>query len=614
MTTVNRFATVDLDDLAVFYDGRVVSDPVVTRGLVEPFYGPIRAENTTVVIANNDGALTAQFLAQDGWRGAPLVIKRFDRYTLAERTAWTGIISQSALDGDAGTITITGTNVDLSILEQAIPSGIIAATEFGHAVDVGRTKPVIFGTARKMPLPYINDDTETSSFDYLVGYDNADFDLSVASVHRVGGTTGQTVSTVQCDPSEYVVSTSNWPGYTTIRFALRQVGFQEVAAGATSGFLPILATVTNNVAGYTNPIRVMRALIENALWGLGRAVNVAAFDAAQALMDTLGPYLVDGAMLAPEAAKNWLTELAMFRGIRLAVNASGEWYPIIKEAQVAPVLILRDGPGDGERNLLVVGDRAFADVNNAVRNANISYREQLTELGTFLKPAQFSRPVNENFGADRTYTNRLVWQNTTADRILDTLVKQLVLDQQRIHLTTAQAGRELEPGQLVQATVERLGLDDDILEVVTVTESVDRAELTCRPWNADIYSYTPHDDTEDDDDTTGPTAPENIALNDNPGGGIVTIGYDNAETSTDINHQVVQVMIDYRLDSETAWTRNYDDLYGPLGEYWPGFAGTGLSQTVDGLTPDTDYVFRCTSMNRFGVESYSDELAVHTAP
>ena len=615
---IERFATVDIDDLENFYDGRVLSDPVVTRGLVEPFYGPIRHENTTVVLANRDGGLTDQFLAQDGWRGRPLVIRRFDRFTLEMRTAWVGIVSESALDGDAGTIRLTGTNVDLSILEQPIPTAIVKNDEFPAGVDIGRSKPIIFGTARQMPLPYINDDTENSCFDYLVGYDTAWSDLTVLSVWRVGGTTGSTVSTVQCDPSEYVVSTTDWPGYTTIRFALRQVGFQEVAAGASSGFLPILATVRNEVPAQHNPIGAIREMFENSTWGGGKTVNGPAFDAAFALVDSLGPYLVDGAMIAPEPMKNWLTELCAFRGIRLAVNESGEWYPIVDEAQVAPVMLLRDGPGDGERNLLGVGERSFADVNNAVKNAHISYRENLTALGTFREVAKFSRVVNAAFGADRPYTNRFVWQHQTADRILDYLAKRLILDQQRIHLTTGQAGRALEPGQLVQATADRIGLSDDILEVVSVEESVDRAELTSRPWDAEIYVYSPWGggDTggEEDPHTTPPSGPTNIALNDNPGGGVVTIGYDMIDTASDPTLVFYAAWIDYRLDSETTWMRWLLNQYTPAGAFIPGFGGTGLEQTVTGLTPNTDYVFRVTSQNVVGLEAYSDELAVHTAP
>jgi len=617
VSVVNRYATVDVDDLAVFYDGRVVSDPVVTRGLADSFFGPIRHENTTVMLSNRDGGLTTQFLAEDGWRGMPLVIKRFDRITLETRTAWTGIVSESALDGDAGTIRITGTNLDLSILEQEIPTGIVEGPFFAKAVDDGSTIPVIFGTARKMPLLYINDDTVNSAFDYLVGRGT---DLTVESVFRVGGTTGSTVSTVLCDPSEYTVSTTDWPGYTTIRFLLRQTVSAQAEAGAQSGFIPILATVTNTITAQRNPVRVIREILENTTWGLGKTVDTSAFDDAEALMDDAGPYYVDGAMLAPDAAKNWLTELAMFRGIRLAVDVSGQWYPIVDSAEVAPVMVLRDGTGDGERNLLGVGERGFADVNNAVKNANISYRESLTDLSTFRKVAKFSRVVNATFGADRRYQNRFVWQNSTADRILDYLAKRLVLDQQRIHLTTGQDGRALEPGQLVQVTCDRLGLSDDVLEVVTIVESVDKAELECRPWSADIYEYAPADDLPDEDNDpniTPPTAPTNITENDNVNSGdgtaAVTIGYDMVDLATDPALVFTAVWIDYRLAADTVWTRYYTNPYGPLGEYLPGFGGTGLEQTVYGLVLDTDYEFRATSINNAGLESYSGTLAVHTA-
>jgi hypothetical protein len=612
MTIIDRYATVDVDDLSVFYDGRVVTDPVVTRGLVDPFFGPIRLENTSVVLSNRDGALTAQFLAQDGWRNRSLVIKRFDRFTLETRVAWIGIVSESSLDGDAGTITLTGTNVDLSILEQTVPNDLITKEEFSLAVDVGKTKPKVFGTARKMPLPYINDDVINSCFDYFV---ETGSHFTVDAVFRVGGTTGSTVSTVQCDPSEYVVSTSNWPGYTTIRFALRQVGFQEVAAGATSGFIPILATVTNTTGEERNPIRVIRLILENAVWGLGKTVNDAAFDAAEDALTAFGPYYVDGAMTIPAAARDWLTELCMFRGIRLAVNASGEWYPIVDDAEVGPTMILGDGPGDGERNLLAASSRAFADVNSAVRNAHISFREDLAQPGTFRQRAKYARVVNADFGADRPYTNRFIWQQATADRVLCGLWKRLVLDQQRIHLTTGQAGRALEPGQVVQVTVERLGLSDALLEVVSVEESIEKAELICRPWNDGIYTYTPSDEIPDDtSEDTPPDVPTNLEEGDNVNAGdgtaSVTIIYDNIQTI-----EPAEVFVERRLDTETTWTRDYHNPtpYGSLGEYLRGFAGTAIEQTTTGLLLNTDYVFRCVARNGAGLETISDELAVHTA-
>ena len=465
--TARRYSSRDVDVGGVFYARGLLTDPTVTKSMVDLQWGQIVIEGTRFELLLD--ATLLQGYIQD-FRGQQFELALYDSASGFMQSKLLGVVTKPSLT--AGRLIIEGENFDPGIFEQDLPRGIITTDEFPNAIDLGLPITKVLGRVAQVPLRYINDDIVRSEFDYLV----ARGVVSVPFVFRLFNN-----ALTDVDPSEYTISYSNYPGYTTIRFTLRQT---QTVSG--NDFYPIFADVLGSDSE-RNVARAIQHMLSNTAWGLGRTIDITSFDAAAAVLDpALTGLRVDGALTTLDQAQNWLRELFVFAGIRMHITAAGQIAIEVETEQTTPRLAAHDGTGDGNR-ILIDPTRFKEPMGDAPRRAIMKYREDLRNPGQFF--FEQSRAVNTGMGKDKIYLNRFIRTHRTADKVIDRIAHRLADAQERATATLAQEGRGLRAGELISLTFPLLSLNASVYEVtrLAVGSAVTTVELV--GWSA--YTYTP---------------------------------------------------------------------------------------------------------------------------
>ena len=489
-TTLSAFSSLDLAVSGTLYHGRLANDPSVQKEFVETFWGWSEVARVTVRLANADHLLDPLYAGDV--RGAVLTLTRYDRQSANTLTEFTGKVEQVVMEEDG--LELIAVSPDLSIFEQEIPKGIVDVTTFPNPVDIGQTIPVIFGNVQRHRLVYVNDNTGGTVFDYLVGRGS----LTVTAVYRNGP--NDTLHTVGA--SEYTLETDRYAGFTTIRFTTRQVDF-------SNNFHRLYADVTG-LSAERNFARAVKTLLSDSTYGLGQSVNAASFTTAEGQIDpatgteVTGLYC-DGAMSEARPAADLLRQLLLVRGMRLEQNASGEWTVTVDTQQANTRLALRDGAGDGERNLIRVGPRYRIPTGDAIRRYRLRFK------GDPIHPVRLevSRAVTGGYGSDRVLEHDFLRDSTAADKVIDYLAKREAWGQDRVEVEMTQEARQLGPGELVTLTHAPTGFTGETLEVRRLDKRLTSISALLSLWNSSMYTYTP---AILPGDPTAPTPTESIQI------------------------------------------------------------------------------------------------------
>src|SRR5262249_30279423 len=133
-------------------------------------WGAVEVQGVRFTLADHDGLIRAAYVADpERLAGRLTRLIAFDRADHFQLTEWVGQVDQCIL-ARPGEADFIGSNVDLAIFQQQIPSGTVTTDLFPKAweQDVGKTLPIIFGNVARHRLLYIRDDVVNSLFDYLV--------------------------------------------------------------------------------------------------------------------------------------------------------------------------------------------------------------------------------------------------------------------------------------------------------------------------------------------------------------------------------------------------------------------------------------------------------------
>src|SRR3972149_5800758 len=147
--------------LTVLYEGRLMQEISFTRNLSELFYGTIPVSNVSVVLKNHDNALFNVIdIDEQNEINQKVTIHSYDFETGIATLEWSGVISSISIA--VGQVILEGSDVDVSLFEQQFPIGnhIIDTDRWPNAVDVGKLIPLVFGFVDRLPLPFINNDSE----------------------------------------------------------------------------------------------------------------------------------------------------------------------------------------------------------------------------------------------------------------------------------------------------------------------------------------------------------------------------------------------------------------------------------------------------------------------
>lgn len=493
-----RLATLDLENDptdAIPYNARIVDVPTVSRSLRNTFWGTVEVAEISFSIANADGFFTEALYTND-IRGRLFTLTRYDWFSQTVVEALTVTVSQVTIE--MGKIVISGFSPDLSIFEQKVPSGTVTVEIFGSkVVDLGATIPVVVGSVEKMPIPYVHDGVDNNTYDYLIGVGT----LTVRKAYRdsADGTM------VEIHPPEYKVRYDLYPGYTVIRFPIRQINF-------FAAFHKLFADV-DGMQPERNFARMIRTVLTDTTFGLGQTVDDASFTQAEADITALG-LLCDGALLEQAQAQDVLNELMIVRGMRLGYNATGDWTIAVDKLRTTITMPIGDGVGDNQRNILNIRGRQRTAVRDAIAQYILHYRLNFVE-GTyeFTQQREVTPPLNgKPLGQNRDINNAFIRDHVTADKVIDYLAKREIYGAETVAVVLTQEARGLVEGDLVQVTHLPMGFDEAILEVRTVNREQETLESILSGWSAAIYVYTPGTLPEE------PVPPDTILRIPRPGG------------------------------------------------------------------------------------------------
>ncbi|HSE45085.1 MAG TPA: hypothetical protein VLA89_07120, partial [Gemmatimonadales bacterium] len=315
--------------------------------------------------------------------------------------------------------------------------------------------------------------TTTNQYDYVVGFGT----IAVDTLYRDGP--NDTLVTIT--PAEFSVSTTLYPGLTVVRFLIRQVNF-------VGGFHTIFADVQGASRDFSDAIK---EVLTNTTWGLGQAVDAASFATAKADLAAFGGLYCDGVANQQAQAQDLLRLLMIVRGMRLGFNSSNQWTLTVDKVPIAIKMRLRDGVGDGERNIQQAGQRQLVPTTSAVSKYTIKYRLNFPNGGTS-SDYDFSlfRSVN-SFGKETVLEHPLIREHETADRVVDYLAKREKFGQDSCDFDATQEARQLREGDLVQVTYTPNGYSNTIAEVREIEKRTDLNHIVVSGWDASIFVYQP---------------------------------------------------------------------------------------------------------------------------
>jgi len=460
-----KFSNVDIEQYPP-YNGRILDDPIIDRQLMDTFWGFTQVSTVSFSLANADGYLTNLFT--HNLRDQPITIQRYDIASgVTVEALWAKISSVALGDGE---IIITAESPALELFEQEIPKKDVNIRDFPWSVggpDVGKVIPVVFGDAKAVPMVYVYDGVTENIYEYVLAGN-----LTINALYR----NKPDGSLELIETSEYLISTDRYPGNTCVRFPIRQRDF-------SNNFHQIYADASSSSRNFADAIE---EVITNSEWGLNHLVDLISFgDVAQALED-LG-LLCDGFLNTKLQAQAVLNSLMIVRGMRLGFNASGL---ITLAADTAPAVIsmqIRDGTGDGERNILKAGKKAIVDSKNAISTYIVNYRLDGTK-DTYL--SKQTRVVT-GIGKEKSLDAPFIWDHVTADKVTDYLAKREFYGQVTCDFEVTQEARRLIEGNLVRVFYTPCGYANDIVEIRQVQKRRESIQVVVVGWDQSIYVYTP---------------------------------------------------------------------------------------------------------------------------
>lgn len=622
MTTTWRYAKKDITSLSPGYEARLVDLPVITRKLNDPLRGFVEIQEVNWSLANGDQALTAAILSD--LRDKPVELDWYDEYTNFQQAAFVGKMVDATLAHPNARF--TAADVSLEIFEQLVPKVLVesdwisGAPASAKVPDLGATIPVVFGNVPAVRLPYVYEDLVNQVYVYVVAHGT----VTVTAAYRNGpNDTLYTIQPSECKKADGTAA-STWAeaslsmsvggnAYTVIKPILRQQDFQN-------GLHVIHAGVTG-FSAERNAVRALRTILSNTTWGLGKSVNAASFDAAEALMvpATTGLYC-DGAMTSQETADVLVRELVMFRGLRLASNASAEWTVSVDTQESKIRLTASDGAGPGRRTLLApVVRRPFSTTRDAVKAVKLSYRRDGV-TGEWRHVA--SRAVESSRGADLPMSNRFIRDHGTADRVGYYVGRRLYWWSRDIcDVQMTQEARQLREGGLVEVIDSRAGMSSaTVLEAHEVTLTLHRVTALCHGWDTDIYVYSPSSSIPTTSDTAAPEIEDDPYRTDPDPVTSLSISNSGVEISPTDGLAHAWVVLQFTTPSE-----NYDHAsvrYRVNGSGSTGWQkgdsdveGTGTVTTrIGGLQVGVAYDYQVKSVNVAGRKSSATTLSNQTAP
>jgi hypothetical protein len=202
-----------------------------------------------------------------------------------------------------------------------------------------------------------------------------------------------------------------------------------------------------------------------------------------------GGLTVDAALTEPRAARAWLEQLCLLRGIRLGFTADGAITCTVDAAAPTTIrLHARDGSGDGERTLLRIGDRQLPSLDETVTDVVVKGRRDLLNEKWHVTRR---RTVHADKGHDRVYELDCVREYPALDRVAAYIAATILDGEQTVAVTMGQEARQLMEAELLMVTDALMGYDAAITRVREITKSLPEHGALVAGWSEAPYTWVP---------------------------------------------------------------------------------------------------------------------------
>jgi hypothetical protein len=209
-----------------------------------------------------------------------------------------------------------------------------------------------------------------------------------------------------------------------------------------------------------------------------------------------GGLLVDVALREAKQAQEWLKHFLLVADGRLDMTATGAI--TITTGLVNPSTIqmaVRDGAGDGDRNIVRVGARVTPRLDDTVSDLQGKYRQDLLThewLGLVTRAVSTKLDAfGKRIGRAKQLLLEVVRHRPTADRLVDRLAKRMKAADDRVSLTLGQDARRLLEGHLVQVTEAHLDYAATVLQAEQVSKGLETMGTELVGWDETANTYTP---------------------------------------------------------------------------------------------------------------------------
>uniref|UniRef100_A0A6M3J732 Tail protein n=1 Tax=viral metagenome TaxID=1070528 RepID=A0A6M3J732_9ZZZZ len=590
-TSTYKFSNEDIFINSTLYEGELVNSPDISKELNDVYWGVARPQSITLQMNNARGRFTGILSSGEELRNKTVTIQK---YEALDTTAIEFEISGSIREwncGDIFTISIS----DLDPFQKILPSKTFQTTDLSltatniPADDLGRPYNIVLGSAKKVPLVYINQDRASSFFDYLIGYGTVD--TSTYIIYR---------DQVIVSTSEYTIyggsQGSPYPGYAFIRFTNEQLTYNpQTHYGFTADIeglkLGADATATRN------PAKQIEHLLSNSVWGLGLTVDTTVFAAATADVAAIVDIYTDGVISEQRTAQDILDNLLKICKGRLEKTSEGKWGLYIDKHNSTVAAIFGSGDGFYE-NIISINRYGKTPTNEAVKSYTMNYSP---DNWTNEFQYQAKRTVLA-FGEDVVEDNPFVRNSTTADKHAAYVSALQTIGDTKLSIKVGMEGRNLGIGDIITATVPRLGISGNY-KVQAINKRLTEFDLNCYSYSSAIFTYSsaslpnvanPSDGA--DYSKTPPGAPTGIAI-DSQGvstasdGGMLAWGVIKATRPAS---NALFVRFGKRKNGETVYSFTDGSTTTTALEYKARF---------DALVPNVGYDYIAESVNVFGLIS-----------
>lgn len=539
------------------FEKRITEFPTLQETDTNTFLGVSSFDSVDLVIDNTDGFLNTfdlqSFNVRIRFTSDGVEIRNF----VGKVTAWT-----------LGTrVTLTVESVDQEAFKVEIPKRKMEVGLFPSSSDLGKSIPVIFGRAVKVPLLYAKVDDGMREYDYIIGEGvglNGNNFNSVTRVYRNDSAMDEITGTSVADrfeggkriieleagdqrPSEWykywwmenldtggILDVESYDGTTNevtlsagltwgsnVPYRLREWRFYDGSQSSphagfalirlkkameTGSSLDNLTADVNGLQDEVNPVRLIQSLLTNSVWGLGLTVDSTSFTNASA--DSVFTNLKsEGAFINNRIAINIINDLLAFRDMRLFKNDTD--YEIELDGIKTLGETFNWGGSLGEK---VLGDGVQVvsrHPDEIVKDFTLQYRRNFSKSQEYLN--QITRNANSLRGTDKVTPTEYIYDHTSADVYVDYKRKRFECNQKFINLTLPMEAIMLTKSKYIRFIAPKLGIDDTYELREFNLGITGRVQARVKVYRASVYTYEPSASLPNDGGFDIPTDFDNTA-------------------------------------------------------------------------------------------------------